>query len=337
MWHLGTYQAAESVSMTGRKAGITWLDDRIERGDVIILDGAMGTELQLRGIPMDESAWSGPNWLDHQAIVREVHEDYIRAGADIITTNTFCTARHVLEPAGFWDLVERTNRLAVELAREARDRAADGPVAIAGSISHAFANPDERYALRERQPSWNSSEVLRASYREQADLLKNSGVDLIILETMQRPETSAYALDAAMATGLPVWLGCSVGHRNAAGVIPTFNYPDVPFTDTLRGLVTPDLAAVMVMHTEIEDTPPALDLVRENWSGVVGAYPHSGFIEFPTWHWDDVIGIDAYLDNARGWVALGAQIVGGCCGIGPEHIRALKEGLTRNVLDRASR
>ncbi len=76
------------------------LRQRLHGGEVVVLDGAMGTELEKRGVPMDDAAWSAAALVTHTDTVREVHEDYIRAGADIITTNTFATARHVLEPAG---------------------------------------------------------------------------------------------------------------------------------------------------------------------------------------------------------------------------------------------
>ena len=64
------------------------LQKRIDQGEVIILDGAMGTELEKRGVPMDSTAWSGAALATHPDTIREVHEDYIRAGADIIITNS---------------------------------------------------------------------------------------------------------------------------------------------------------------------------------------------------------------------------------------------------------
>ncbi|MGH6959385.1 MAG: homocysteine S-methyltransferase family protein, partial [Dongiaceae bacterium] len=94
---------------------------RIERGDVIILDGAMGTELQRRGVPMDRVAWSAAALATHPEVIRDIHEDYIRAGADVIITNSFGSSRHVLEPAGLGDRVAPLNRRSLELAKEARD------------------------------------------------------------------------------------------------------------------------------------------------------------------------------------------------------------------------
>src|SRR5262245_33406533 len=103
------------------------LGERLARGDVIVLDGGTDTELERRSVPMDEQAWSATGNLTHPHVVRDVHEAYIRAGADVIITNTFSTARcSNLEAAGLGGRLAEVNRRAVELAREARDRAAGG-------------------------------------------------------------------------------------------------------------------------------------------------------------------------------------------------------------------
>ena len=111
--------------MTGN---ISWLEDRI-RGDgaVVVIDGGMGTELEKSGVPMDGKLWSGRAVLSHPGAVRQAHEDYITAGAEVIITNTFAAARHMLEPGGLGDQVKDINLNAVKLAQQARDRAAKKP------------------------------------------------------------------------------------------------------------------------------------------------------------------------------------------------------------------
>jgi S-methylmethionine-dependent homocysteine/selenocysteine methylase len=124
------------------------LGERLARGDVMILDGGTGTELQRRGVPMDGVAWSAAAMLHHGDTLREIPADYIRAGAVIITTNIFAAARHVLVPAGLGDRVRELNRTAVALARDARDRPAGGrDVRIAGSISTMARAPTTRDGL----------------------------------------------------------------------------------------------------------------------------------------------------------------------------------------------
>ncbi len=309
------------------------LSERLAAGDVILIDGGMGTELQLRGVPMDRIAWSGLAQLTHPEVVRGLHEDYIRAGADVIIANTFGSSRHVLEPGGYGDRVAEANRRAVALASEARDRVADRPVAVAGSMSHALSDeksPYPRHAGTNTR-DWRQPEVLQATYREQAELLAESGVDLIVLEMFQGEELSEPAIAAALATGLPVWLGTSVGHRDAQGFVPTFNHPAIAFTDALGRMVRPGLQAVLVMHSEAADTATGIDLVKACWQGAIGAYPDTGHYEPPLWNFADRIAPAALAAAAVGWVGQGARIIGGCCGVGPEHIRVLKQTLPARV------
>ena len=121
------------------------LKSRMDHGEVIILDGAIGTELQAMGVPMHPASWCGPGNYTHSTTVRQMHERYIRAGADIITTNTFNTVRPALEASGFGELVREINVRAVDAALEARDRAAgDRSVYIAGSISCRMPIRDQR-------------------------------------------------------------------------------------------------------------------------------------------------------------------------------------------------
>src|SRR5215211_937560 len=111
------------------------VQERLDAGEIVILDGAMGTELQRRGVPMDDVAWDAAALATHPDVVREVHEDYIEAAADVITTNTFATARHVLQPAGLGHHFRSLNTRPVTLAREARENVAQGSVSIPGAIS----------------------------------------------------------------------------------------------------------------------------------------------------------------------------------------------------------
>jgi S-methylmethionine-dependent homocysteine/selenocysteine methylase len=295
------------------------LQARLDRREVIILDGATGTELQRRGVPMHGFAWSAAALDTHPETVRAVHEDYIRAGADVIIANSFSTARHVLEPAGLGDRVRALNQRAVGLAQAAREDAATGrPVAIAGSISSFRA-------------AVTPAEQLEASYREQAKLLAEAGVDLIALEMMSGPEQAAPAIRAALATGLPTWVGFSCQLAEDG----TVRFLDGrPFATGLRQSLAlmADVplggAAVTVMHTLTGDTAPALEIVGQHWSGPTGAYAHSGKWVDPDWQFEDMISPEDYLSAAQQWVAMGAQIIGGCCGIGPEHIRLLKDRLS---------
>ena len=102
------------------------LHDRIAGGEVLLLDGAVGTELQALGVPIGVGAWAGTAQHTHPDTVRFMHERYIRAGVDIVTTNTYSTARHCLERIGLGNLTRELNLRAVVLAEEARACTANG-------------------------------------------------------------------------------------------------------------------------------------------------------------------------------------------------------------------
>lgn len=304
-------------------SGPTWLDERIQRGEVIILDGATGTELERRGVPMHGKVWCAEATLTHPDVLRAVHEDYVRAGADVIIANTFASARHAMEPAGLGDKVAAANRNAVDIARAARDAAADGPVCVAGSISD--------FAAKALDPSWLEPDRLRQTYREQAELLAEAGVELIALEMMQEPEIAVPAVEAALATGLPIWIGVSCRLHRDSRRLTLFNYADRDLGELMEALSTLSAGAFTVMHSKIDDTEAGIRAVRKFWSGPLGAYPNSGYFTMPNWQFADVTPPDVFLQRAREWLDLGAQIIGGCCGLGPEHIAALRSGLPRSL------
>ena len=297
------------------------LRQRLDRGEVIVLDGAMGTELERRGVPMDDAAWSAAALITHPDTVREVHEDYIRAGADVIITNTFATARHVLEPAEMGEQFRELNTRAVTLAKQARENAADRPVFIAGSISTFTARYDYSYEPR--------AEKARANYREQAEVLAESGVDVIALEMMRDLEQTTYALEAAVGTRLPIWVGYSCKTTDEGTVVLWDG--DHTLAEALEQIPTMGASLVSIMHTLSEDTPGALREVTSRWSGPLGAYPHYGEFVMPNWQFIDTVSPEAFAAEAELWLELGAQLIGGCCGITPEHIRLLKERLPERL------
>ncbi len=135
--------------------------ERLERGEVIRLDGAVGTQLQAMGVPMDPYCWAAIANYSHPYTVRKMHEDYIKAGVDVITTNTYSAARHNYEAVGLTDQVIELNLRAVALAQEARDRVADRPVYIAGSISNFGAWTEKQYQelARFRLGPWTGHEL----------------------------------------------------------------------------------------------------------------------------------------------------------------------------------
>ena len=296
-----------------RNCGPEWLDDRLAAGKTLIIDGAMGSELQARGVPMHGKAWSGAAVLTHPGIVRRIHMDYIRAGARVIIANTFASGRHMLEPAGLGDQVEKANRLAVDLAKEARDQAAEDPVAIAGSLCE-WAHDDSQ---------WVEPAHLHVSLKEQALLLAEAGVDLIALEMCESDTASHLAVEAALETGLPVWLGLSCRRHPEEGKLVSFDPPHIEFEPLVRKLTAYDVAMVNLMHSPFEDTGEGLKVIKRHWQGPLGAYPESGYFKMPNWQFVDIIEPDDLVHEAKAWLEAGVQMLGGCCGLGPNHVQAL--------------
>lgn len=316
------------------------LRTRLAQGDVLLLDGGTGTELERRGAPMSEHAWCALATETAPDILRQVHEDYIGAGADIITANTYASSRIMLGAGGMADKVASLNRDAVRIAREARERSAAGRVvAVAGSISNML--PMVTGAARVDTSRLTPLDEAEASYREQAELLAEAGVDLLLLEMLYRPPYLMRAIHAARATGLPVWVGLTArtaGAGTDSGILGFAVEEDTPFQSVVEATLEAGANEVIgVMHSNVSITGAALDIVGEHFGGPLMAYPDAGYFEMPSWRFVDVIGPQALAQEARGWIDQGVQVVGGCCGLGVEHIAALRAMLDERARQRGPR
>jgi homocysteine S-methyltransferase len=296
---------------------ISWLEDRIHGdGPPLIIDGGMGTELEKSGVPMDGKVWSGRAVLSHPDAVRQAHEEFIAAGAEVIIANTFAAARHMLEPGGLGDYTREINLNAVKLAQQARDNVATEPVAIAGSICEWAPTDDAR---------WHSPEAVGQSSREQAELLAEAGVDLIALEMCEQIEFSVAVTEAALGVGLPIWIGMSAKTHKGCSSLSVFDYEELDFESLVKGLAGFPAMMMNIMHTPIPDIDRAMEIVAKYWNGPVGVYPESGYFTMPNWQFIDVIEPDDLAESALSWVDNGVRMVGGCCGLGPEHILKLRQ------------
>ncbi len=298
------------------------IEKKLSEGKVVILDGAIGTELQRRGVSMDKCNWCASATLSHPEVLRAMHEDYIAAGAEVITANTFAAGRNLLGPLGLGDQVAPITRTAVRLAREARDAVADRPVAIAGSMS--CIAPVQEGGTERVASLAPSKEDSRANYREMAGLLAEAGVDLLAMEMMIHTEEAIMAVEAAVETGLPVWVGFSCKDRGE-GRLQTYHEASPDFADIIEPVMAVGGSVAGVMHSSVNDTTKGLEVLRQIWPGTLSAYPESGYFTMPDWQFVDVISPDDLAEVAVSWVKQGVQIVGGCCGLNPDHIRALAE------------
>ena len=295
---------------------------RLASRETIILDGGTGTDLQRRGVAMNSEVWCAMANLSDGDVVRRVHADYVRAGAEIVTTNTYASSPLSFSSLGREDEIEGIDRAAVKLALEAVEQAASSPVAVAGSMS--VMPPVARGTDRVQNPRWDPQRV-KPLFKKKAEVLAEAGCDFIIMEMMRDLEVSLWATEAAVATGLPVWVGISV-ERGDNDELVGFNNPKWTLAELTRGLMDTGAHVALVMHNEISTTDDALKIIQSEWNGPVGAYPEAGYFEMPTWIFKDITP-EELATACRRWRAAGATILGGCCGITPAHIEAVAKAL----------
>jgi len=299
---------------------------RLRQGEFVLMDGALGTELERRGVPFESAGWSALAVRDHGETVRRVHEDYIRAGAELHIVNSFALARHVLEPLGLGGEFEALNRRAVALFDDAAARCgvARDALLVAGSLSTFAAGSD-----RSRLPR---GEALIGNFRRQAEILAAAGVDLLALEMLFDIEVSVAMLSAVRASGLPVILGfcCDRDPRDGIGITTKHGMggPVRPFAEILPTVLEAAdsrRTVAAIMHSDFPVTDAALEILRDHWDGELAVYPNSGYFVDLHMQFDSVCATDDFAAAARRWIDTGVHIVGGCCGIGPAHIAALHD------------
>ena len=297
------------------------IKNKLDNGDVVLLDGGTGSEIERLGVEMNDLAWCGIAHVDYPDVVRRVHESYIHAGADVIIANTFGTAPHVLKRLGLEDQIAQVNQSAVAVALAARDNCGRN-VCVAASISSMPAL-DDFFVPK--------TDDVSEGFIRQAELLAEAGAELIIAEMVREVDVAGMIIPAARATGLPVWTGFSAS-TNDAGLLTNYESPvrddeTVPFRPMAQDVLELGCDAAGVMHTSVHNTGPALTELSELWDGPMFAYAESGHFVPPSWKFEDIISPPDYVDYARQWIDEGVRIIGGCCGMGPEHIRVLNENL----------
>ena len=295
------------------------IKQRLENNDTIILDGAIGAELEKKGAKMHKDLWCGTCSVESPDLVKKVHEEYILAGADIITTNTYATTPIAMKQYGFDNQVNEFNKKSVQLAKEAIKNS-NKDIAIAGSVS-TFGSL-YKYGL----------EAMKPGFKEQLNILSNEGVDLIILEAMSsQADIVETIIECSSQTKLPVWLSIScVINDNTNKVM--LGYNDTVDTDTnvyedfetsMDNFSKIHQGPILIAHSDIEVTGQAIKIAKKKFNGVLGAYPNRGHYEKPHWKFVDNITPSEYLEKAKSWVGNGTQIIGGCCGVGVEEIKAI--------------
>ncbi len=280
---------------------------RLERNPVrpILLDGAVGTELIARGLRVREEcpeAWN----LQKPDDVRAIHAAYAAAGADVIQTNTFGATRPRLDRFGLAAQQRELIRAAVELARQA---------APSGTIWGSLGPTGETLAL-----TGGELGPIEHAYAEAAALLAEAGVDAIHLETQFHPGELEAAIRGARSAGKPVIASMTL----MAGASGLETPHGVPAKKMIRAveLGQPDAVGVNC-SIDAERMLRCVELLREMLTLPVVAKPQAKLSDkCATGRSSE--SAESFARHSRALVAAGAAAIGGCCGVGPSWIAALK-------------
>ena len=294
-----------------------------------LLDGGLGQEV-LRHAKGDVTPlWSTQVMIDEPELVRRVHGDFIEAGADVITVNTYSATRVRLEQAGLGHEYERLQRLAGELAVEAREQHGRAGVRIAGCLSpYGWSyRPELALPYDELWPLYAEDTELQAPF-----------VDVMLCETMGSIDESRAAARGAAHAGAPVWMAWTIRDDDTACL-----RSGEPLADAIRAVADDPAAPVDAILVNCSQ-PEAIDAAIPVLAGAgipFGAYANGFRNSVEDYAPGSVVTVltsrddldpAAYADTVDGWLAAGATIVGGCCEIGPEHIAEIRRRLDARPL-----
>lgn len=291
----------------------------LARSRPLLLDGAVGSELSRRGVNTRLPLWSAHALLDSDGlkILTEIHQDYARAGADVLITNTFRTTVRALRRAGREKEWRQVNQRAVEAAREAAGAVRPRTCLVAGSVA-----PLEDCYRPDLVPP--QDECLE-EHRRQVELLGELGVDFLMIETMNSLREARAVLRAARQWGMEALV--SLCPRPPEHLLSGESLPEV-----IPQLV--EAGGATLQGLSLNCAPPqVLEQVYPSFAQLAEPLPHGLYAHLG--EPDDVVGWKflahedprAYADWMKGRLAEGARIVGGCCGTTPEHIAALAQVL----------
>lgn len=287
----------------------------------MLLDGATGTELERRGVDVSLPLWSAIALLEAPEVVRQIHVDYLEAGCEAITANTFRTHRRSLAKGGMGDRARELTDLAVEIAVKARDKC-NPDALVLGSVA-----PLEDCYRPDLAPG---PAECADEHQEIISNLLDSGVDLLLLETMNSQTESMAAVGRAREMAPGKWI---VSFCTKTEGPPGLMLRGTPLADVLPLLsdayavgVNCVVAAAMESHVNLLRT-----LLPENVR--VSAYANNAYYDVEgqcgggAMSQAGAIDPAEYARYAESWVAAGADIIGGCCGTTPETMRAVADRL----------
>jgi S-methylmethionine-dependent homocysteine/selenocysteine methylase len=288
--------------------------------EICVLDGGMGQELLARSQREVTPLWSADVMLHEPDLVRDLHLDFIQSGAQVITMNTYTATPQRLKRDGAFEYLDDLHHKAGRAAEQARLLSKKQGVKIAGCLPPLVASYRAEAVL--------SFEESLATYRQLVELQAKS-CDLFICETMSSITEASAACIAATESNKPVWLAFTIKDDASKQLRSTEQ-----LSDAVHALVELAPDAILLNCSAPEAITHAWPILQA--SGLkTGAYAN-GFTSVDTLYPGDTVtklqkrkdlSPIEYAEHALAWVEKGASIVGGCCEIGPEHIRALNDKL----------
>ena len=301
------------------------------QNEIILLDGGLGRELIFRGVKLPKTIWSAGALVTDPEAVRQIHIDYINAGADVITTNTYGVNRIDLKKEGIEGRYAELNKLACRLAIEARD-ASQRKILIAGSL------PPLKGSFR--PDLVGPSEEMKKSYQEQAELL-SPYVDLYLCETMSSVAEGCAAATAATKTGKPVWVAWTL-HDDHSGRLRSGE----SLSEAILSLQDLNVSGFLANCCSPESITHIMPKLTDSGAHWVGGYANT-FTPIPKeWTLDgskDSDGFlslrsdldsDRYVRHVAKWLSQGATVVGGCCGTRPSYTKKMRILIDTELMNR---
>jgi len=276
-----------------------------------ILDGAIGTELERRGYPSKLPLWTSPANIERSDLVEAIHQEYLEAGATIITANTFRSSYYTYEKGGrSWEEAKDACRAAIRIARSTVSSA---NILVAASL----APLEDCYKPRDTP----SDDVLRKYHSRQVQMLASFNPDMILAETINNSTEALIIAELCADLGFPYMISLITDGK---GML-------LSGEDMIRliaGLEQYSPLAILLNCRPAEWINNDMLILKESASGIFGAYANAPGKPDDDGNWTRALDdVPHYIEHALMWKSMGARIIGGCCGTTPEYIKNISAHL----------
>jgi S-methylmethionine-dependent homocysteine/selenocysteine methylase len=272
----------------------------------------MGSELIHRGETLPNHIWSADSNFNNPELVYQIHKDYIDAGSNYITTNTFRTTPRAYKKTGLSQsdsivMAHRSLRIAVRLA----NKAANNKLKILGSI----APLEDCYEPK----LFPGEKIAKNEFRQIGAWLVDEGIHIFLIETMNSISETRACLDAVFKFNIPIWVSFVL--KNSMEILS-----GEKLVDAIRMIENYDVDCVLLNCNPIHRTIDAMNIVAKNWKRDWGIYPNLGFGEpSPDGIINQIYSDEEYISVIDKSIKLGANMLGGCCGSSINHIKLIAD------------